>query len=125
MIIRGIEDLKESGMIVDCPKGAFRSHRYLTEKDGLGYTITKTVIPTGDAHHWHYKKHLESCLCVSGSGIVVNKETGEKRWIHPWDMYSLDKHDSHTFQAIEDTVLICVFNPPLTGNEVHKDDGSY
>jgi L-ectoine synthase len=121
MIIR---DIKES-VIVDCPKGAFRSHRFLTESDGMGYTLTKTVIPRGGEHHWHYKKHLEACLCVSGSGIVKDKSTGEKHWIFPWTMYALNNNDAHTFEAIEDTVLICVFNPPLKGNEVHKDDGSY
>ncbi|MBL6431897.1 MAG: ectoine synthase, partial [Alphaproteobacteria bacterium] len=25
----------------------------------------------------------------------------------------------------EDMILACVFNPPVTGNEVHREDGSY
>jgi L-ectoine synthase len=40
-------------------------------------------------------------------------------------MYALDKHDKHFFKALEPVVLICVFNPPLAGNEVHQADGSY
>jgi L-ectoine synthase len=40
-------------------------------------------------------------------------------------MYVLDKNDRHTFQAIEETVLISIFNPPVTGAEVHDQDGSY
>ena len=40
-------------------------------------------------------------------------------------MYALNKHDNHLFRATEECVLICVFNPPLTGNEVHKEDNSY
>jgi L-ectoine synthase len=40
-------------------------------------------------------------------------------------MYALDKHDVHYVKALEDTVLISVFNPPVTGREVHDADGSY
>ena len=39
--------------------------------------------------------------------------------------YILDNYDNHTFKALTDVVLISVFNPPCTGNEVHKNDGSY
>ena len=37
----------------------------------------------------------------------------------------LDKNDAHYFEAFEEVTLICVFNPPLTGKEVHQEDGSY
>ena len=39
--------------------------------------------------------------------------------------YVLDDYDPHYFEAHEKTVLICVFNPPLTGKEIHQEDGSY
>lgn len=91
----------------------------------MGYTMTKTVIPVGQPQRWHYKQHLESCYCVSGKGLLVNEATGEYWAIAPDTTYVLDNHDAHTFEALEDTVLICVFNPPLTGREVHQEDGSY
>jgi L-ectoine synthase len=37
----------------------------------------------------------------------------------------LDKNDEHSFQAVNDVMLISVFNPPVTGTEVHNEDGSY
>ena len=37
----------------------------------------------------------------------------------------LNKHDAHWFEAHEETILICVFNPPLIGQEVHDPFGSY
>jgi ParB-like chromosome segregation protein Spo0J len=37
----------------------------------------------------------------------------------------LDKNDPHWFEAHQQTVLICVFNPPLSGQETHQEDGSY
>ena len=42
------------------------------------------------------------------------------------DLYALDEHDEHILRAISgDLRLICVFNPPLTGQEKHQSDGSY
>jgi L-ectoine synthase len=110
---------------VSCPHGHFISYRGVLESDGMGYTVTKTVIPKGDPVLWHYKNHLESCYCVSGTGTLVNWETGEEYEIGPDSLYVLDKHDAHVFQAHETVTLICVFNPPLTGREVHQADGSY
>lgn len=110
---------------VRCPDGGFISYRYLLESDGMGYTITRTFIPKGMPQTWHYTRHLESCYCVSGEAVLGNLETGEKFAISPGVLYALDKHDRHLFMALEDTTLICVFNPPLTGREVHGPDRSY
>ncbi len=111
--------------VVDCPKGGFTSNRILLESDGMGYTMTKTVIPVGERQFWHYKNHLESCYCVAGRGVLTNQDTGEEFEILPDTTYILDNHDPHYFQALEEVVLICVFNPPLTGQEVHGEDGAY
>lgn len=111
--------------IVHCPKGGFISNRILLESDGMGYSMTKTIIPVGQVNSWHYKNHLESCYCISGKGLLINETTGEYFSISPDTTYVLDNHDPHTFEALEEVTLICVFNPPLTGREVHQDDGSY
>lgn len=117
-------ELKES-RVVNCPKGGFVSNRILLESDGMGYGLTKTVIPTGRVNRWHYKKHLESCYCISGKGLLINEITKEYFSIYPDVTYVLDNNDPHTFEALEEVTLICVFNPPLTGQEVHQEDGSY
>lgn len=103
----------------------FISMRILLEKDRMGFSLHKTIIPKGDKEHWHYKHHLEACYCVYGYGILTDLETGDKHEIRPDTTYVLDNHDNHTFQALEDTVLISVFNPPVVGNEIHREDGSY
>ena len=56
---------------------------------------------------------------------MTDSITGEEHTIEPDVTYILDKNDPHWFEAHEDTVLICVFNPPLTGFETHDEDGSY
>lgn len=91
----------------------------------MGFSLHKTVIPAGPPQHWHYKDHLEACYCVSGKGLLTNLRTGQYYAIQPDCCYVLDEHDNHTFEALEDTVLISVFNPPVTGREVHGADGSY
>ena len=114
-----------SERVVNCPNGGFESRRILLEKDGMGYTMTKTTVYPGRVNRWHYKNHLESCYCVSGLATITNEITGESFRVEPDVTYALDQHDPHTFEAHEETVLICVFNPPLTGREVHQEDGSY
>lgn len=101
------------------------SNRLLLESDGMGYTLTKTVIEPGKRVFQHYKNHLESCYCVKGRALLVNAKTGEEHIIEPDVTYVLDQYDPHYFEAYEETVLICVFNPPLTGQEIHREDGSY
>lgn len=118
------KDLPEN-RVVHCPDGGFISHRMLLESDGMGYTITRTVVPTGRVNFWHYKNHLESCYCVAGKGLLTNTQTKEYWAIGPDMMYVLDKHDPHTLEALETMILICVFNPPLKGRETHLADGSY
>lgn len=109
-----------------CVKGnGFESIRVLLEKDNMGFSLHKTIIPKGGPYRWHYKNHLEACYCISGLGELVDLETGYTYIIEPDSIYVLDKHDNHTFEALEDVVLISVFNPPVKGNEVHKKDGSY
>ena len=101
------------------------SNRILLDEDKMGYTLTKTVIEPGKKVFQHYKNHLESCYCVVGNATLTNAVTGEEHHIGPDVTYVLDSNDPHWFEAHEQTVLICVFNPPLTGREIHQDDGSY
>jgi len=125
MKIVKIADITGTEREVKCPNGGFTSNRILLESDGMGFGMTKTVIPPNGAQHWHYTNHLESCYCVSGKGELTNLATGEKHLIEPDTTYVLDRHDDHTFEAFETVTLICVFNPPLVGLEVHQADGSY
>ena len=119
-----IKKLNEA-LVVPCPLGGFISNRMLLENDGMGFSISNTVIPVGEKQHWHYKNHLEACYCISGEGVLVDLETEEHHLIEPGVMYVLDKNDDHTFEALQEVTLLCVFNPPLKGTEIHGKDGSY
>jgi L-ectoine synthase len=119
------QDIKGTEREVKCPKGGFTSFRYLLARDGMGFSLHETRIPKGERQFWHYKNHLEACYCVIGDGLLWNETTGEAFAIYPGVCYVLDKNDEHSFQAVNDVMLISVFNPPVTGTEVHNEDGSY
>lgn len=124
-VIRGC-DLGVAGQVMEFTPGGFTSHRFLLQRDGMGYTVTRTTIPAKGPQRWHYPQHLESCYCVSGVGELVDLRTGERHKIEPDTLYALDQHDDHTFEAIGGPVtLICVFSPALRGDEAHKEGHSY
>ena len=123
MIVRTLQDVKGSKGDVDTEQWA--SLRFLHEKDGMGFTMTDTTLKAGMDQILWYKNHLEACYCVEGEGTVEDLETGEIHEIKPGTIYALDKHDRHRLRAITNVRLICTFNPPLTGGEVHDKDGAY
>jgi L-ectoine synthase len=103
------------------------SRRFLTEDDGMGYTLTDTIVWPGTTSPLQYRKHLEACYCISGRGEVVD-ELGRRYRIEPGTMYALDQHDQHQLVAASDAELrlICVFSPALRGDERHSlDAGGY
>lgn len=104
----------------------WQSTRILVGKHGMGFSVHDTIIYEGTENQLEYKHHLEANYCVSGEGEVVDLATGETYPIKPGTLYALDKHDAHIVRATKgDLRLICVFNPALTGEEVHTSDGSY
>lgn len=125
MIVKSLADVIGTQFDVSGP--GWNSRRLLVKDDGMGYSVTNTVITAGAEMTLEYKQHFEACYCISGSGSVHDTATGETHVIKPGTIYALNHHDHHTLKADEgeDMHLICVFNPPLTGKEVHQKDGSY
>ena len=115
MLIRKLESVKT----VDWGNGL--SRRFLLESDGMGYTVTDTIINAGTTSRLEYKNHLEACYCIEGSGAVVEMD-GTRHELVPGTLYALDKHDMHDLKASddEDLRLVCMFTPALTGDEAHR-----
>jgi len=101
------------------------SFRPVLEKDNMGFSICKTVVPKGGPYKWHYANHLEACYCIKGCGFLTDLKNGIQHIITKDVVYLLDENDEHTFEAIEDTILISIFNPPLIGTESHNKKGVY
>lgn len=119
--------IRKRNEIVGIQWGNGTSHRMLTEKDGMGFTVAHTVVNAGSESRLQYQRHLEACYCISGRGSVISADSSEHYVIEPGSIYVLDKHDPHILKADadQDLHLISVFNPPLTGKEQHhlSEDG--
>jgi len=123
LIFRTLKDMAGTGREVHAP--TFVSRRMLLGKDGMGFSFHDTILYEGTETNIWYKNHLEGVYCVEGEGEVESLDDGKVYKIGPGSMYALDRHDRHILRAITDLRMVCVFTPPLTGGEVHDEDGSY
>jgi L-ectoine synthase len=127
MIIRSLAEIE--GTERDVAWGNGQSRRLLLARDGMGYSVTDTVIDANTSSVLEYKRHLEACYCIEGEGEVEDMQ-GNVFSIKPGTIYALDKHDKHVLRAITRMRLVCVFLPALEGSESHKlakagDSSSY
>ncbi|MGC9368041.1 MAG: ectoine synthase [Paracoccaceae bacterium] len=123
MIVRDLDELKNTERAVS--DAQWTSVRMLLADDGMGFSFHITYLEAGSEHEFEYKNHFESVFCMQGKGSITDLETGETHQITPGVMYALNEHDRHILRAEEELVMACVFNPPVTGKEVHQADGSY
>jgi len=116
MIIRNLSEILNSER--DMAWGNGQSRRFLLETDGMGYSLTDTIVNAGTESLLEYKNHREACYCIEGEGEV--EADGVIYIIQSGTMYALDQHDKHYLRAKTRMRLICVFTPPLKGNESHN-----
>ena len=124
MIVRTLDECRDSERRV--ASETWESVRMLLKDDQMGFSFHITTIYAGTETHIHYQNHLESVYCISGEGEIEVVD-GETYSIKPGTLYILDQHDEHYLRAHQDSPMImaCVFNPPLTGAEVHDENGVY
>lgn len=123
MIVRRLQDIKGTAQDVVTPNWA--SRRLLLARDGMGFSLHETTVFAGTETYIWYRHHLEAVFCVQGEGEIEDLATGALHRIEPGVMYALDRHDRHKLRARSEMRLVCVFNPPLTGREVHDAEGTY
>lgn len=124
MIVKRIEDI--IGTEDDVDGGNWISRRLLLRKDGMGFSLHETIIKEGTETYIWYKNHLEAVYCIEGEGEVETLADGKIHHIKPGTVYALDQHDKHLLRATKgDMRTLCVFNPPVTGREVHDENGVY
>lgn len=116
MILQELNKIVNTNRDVEWGNG--NSRRFLIERDGMGYSLTDTVINAGTESLLEYKNHLETCYCVEGEGEV--EVDGIVYPIKPGTMYALNRNDKHYLRAKSTMRLVCVFSPPLKGHESHK-----
>ncbi|NEN94720.1 MAG: ectoine synthase [Moorea sp. SIO3I7] len=125
MIVRRLKEIIGTKREVKAPNGNWTSRRFLLKDDQVGFSLHDTLIHAGTETYIWYKYHIEAVYCVAGNGEIEDIETGEIHPISDGTLYFLNKHERHYLRATETMRMICVFNPPLTGEEVHNKEGFY
>ena len=125
MIVRRLDEIIGSERDVKAENGNWVSRRLLLRDDEMGYSLHETTVFAGTETFIHYKNHLEAVYCVKGEGEIEDLETGQIHNIRDGTMYALNSHERHHLRAKTDMRMVCVFNPALTGTEVHDREGSY
>ena len=123
MIVTHLSNLNDTDR--DIQSENWRSRRMVLAGEGVGFSFHDTVIYAGTTSTFHYQNHIEAVYCVQGKGTLTNEESGEVHEIRDGTMYLLNGHEQHTVRAEQELRMVCVFNPPVTGREVHDENGVY
>lgn len=122
MIVKQLDEV--IGTADDVDTDTWNARRLLLQKDGMGFSMHDTIIKPGTETLIWYKHHLEAVYCIEGEG-EIDVEGDRVYPIRPGTLYALNGHERHRLRAFSRLRMVCVFNPPLTGREVHDKDGVY
>ena len=123
MIVRKLDEILNTDRDVNAP--TWNSRRLLLAKDGMGFSLHDTVIHAGTETRIWYQHHLEAVYCIEGDGEIVVQPDGPTYPISAGAMYALNENEHHLLRARTRMRMICVFNPPVHGAEVHDKNGVY
>jgi L-ectoine synthase len=124
MIVRSLQDVV--GTERDVAGHGWRSRRLILKRDGMGCSMSDTLVLEGTELRMQYKHHVETNYCIAGEGEVEDVATGKIHKLAPGTVYALDQHDAHIVRALKgDLRFVCVFFPALSGDENHDGDGGY
>ncbi|MDO8289843.1 MAG: ectoine synthase [Parvibaculum sp.] len=123
MLIRKLDDTRSSDRNI--VTGGWESARLLLKEEGMGFSFHITTMYAGKELHMHYKNHVEAVFVLAGEGTIEDLGTGHVHDLRPGTLYALNSHDEHIVRPRTDIVTACVFNPPVTGREVHDETGAY
>ena len=123
MIVRTVDECIRTER--ETPTDNWVSRRLLLKRDGMGFSLHETTVYKGTSTEMQYGNHLEAVFCVEGEGEVELPSTGDWIRILPGTVYALNEHDHHVLHAKTEMRLVCIFNPPVVGNEVHDASGAY
>ncbi|MBB2891326.1 ectoine synthase [Flexivirga oryzae] len=123
MLVRSIDEVTDT--VDDIKTDNWRSKRIVLAREGVGFSVHETTLYAGTVNDFWYANHIEAVFIVEGEGEIVNKATGERHALQPGSLYLLNDHDKHQVLPRTEMRTVCVFNPPVTGREIHDENGVY
>ena len=122
MIVKRLEDVV--GTKGEAHGDKWHSLRLLHKEDGMGVTLTDSILEEGFEMVLWQKNHLEACYCLEGEGTVEELDSGKVDEIKPGTLYAMNAHDRHRVRAKTKMRVVCTFFPALSDHEVDDTDGS-
>jgi len=95
----------------------YRTTRLLLAQDAAPVSLTDITLEPDVEDVYGYPDRTEIAYCISGAAVVVDLDTGTRQDIRPGVLWVAPPGARFTFVASEPTRLICVFDPPLQGEE--------
>lgn len=123
MIVRTIDEITDTD--ADIKTENWRSKRIVLAKEQVGFSVHETTLYAGTVNQFWYANHIEAVFIVEGEGEITDLATGETHQLAPGSLYLLNNHDKHEVRPRTQMRTVCVFNPPITGREVHDENGVY
>lgn len=123
MIVRTIDEITDTD--ADIQTENWRSKRIVLAKEQVGFSVHETTLYAGTVNQFWYANHVEAVFIVEGEGEITDLATGETHQLAPGSLYLLNDHDKHEVRPRTQMRTVCVFNPPITGREVHDENGVY
>ncbi len=123
MLIRTIDEITDTA--ADIQSENWRSKRIVLAREGVGFSVHETTLYAGTESEFCYQNHIEAVFIVEGEGEIEDLATGEVHQLSPGALYLLNDHDRHRVRPRTQMRTVCVFNPPVTGREVHDENGVY
>lgn len=123
MIVRTTAEI--TGTDRDVAAENWRSKRIVLGGDGVGFSFHETTFQPNSVHEFHYANHIEAVWLVEGEGTLHDLTNDVTYDLAPGTMYLLNGHERHQVKNRTLMRMLCVFNPPVTGQEVHDENGVY
>jgi quercetin dioxygenase-like cupin family protein len=123
MIVHALNDVIGTAREVKGP--GWTSRRLVLAREKAGFSVNDTLVHAGAELEMWYADHVEAVYVIEGRGELVDHETGDEHRLEPGVLYLVDAHQRHTLRAHTEFRAVCVFTPPLTGDEVHDEAGAF
>lgn len=94
----------------------YETVRFLLASDAAGASVADIVLQPGIEEGYGYADRTEIAYCIEGDAVLTDP-TGAEHHIAPGTMWVARPGESFRFKATQPTRLICVFTPPLSGEE--------
>jgi L-ectoine synthase len=123
MIVRTLEEITDTERDIKTPH--WRSKRIVLAGDGVGFSVHETVLDAGSVNDFWYANHIEAVFITEGEGELYDKNNDVTYKLAPGSIYVLNGNERHQLRPRTQMRTVCVFNPPVTGREVHDENGVY